>query len=111
MTASWAEAGEEDLRREALPWSRIFAIWAERLGLVEEGGGGVWEGVERRERWSWVRFARGVVRSGSGEERDLEVGSRVRGREVKVSRGSVVILGGVGTGTGYSVAVMLSVPD
>lgn len=51
------------------------------------------------------------MRSGSGEERDLEVGSRVRGREVKVSRGSVVILGGVGTGTGCSVAVLLSVPD
>lgn len=38
------------------------------------------------------REVRGSVRCGSGEERDFEVGSMVRGSWVNVSRGSVVIV-------------------
>lgn len=43
------------------------------------------EGRGRRVRWRAVRLARGAERCGSGEERDLLVGSMVRGRSVKVS--------------------------
>ena len=42
------EDEDEDLwpavRREALPCSRIFWIWAVRFGFVGVGGGGFWGG-------------------------------------------------------------------
>lgn len=72
------------LRSETLPWSRILEIWAERFGLVGKGGGGIWFGWVSRLRW----IADNAVRWGSrwtrGEETDLEVGSKVRGRRVNV---------------------------
>jgi hypothetical protein len=52
--------------------------------LVGSGGGGIWEGRGRRDRWRLVRLARRGSRWGSGELRALVVGSRVRGRRVNV---------------------------
>ena len=88
--------------REALPWSRIFWIWAERLGLVVVGGGGVWwvsEGREMRARWRLLRAVRAEGREAS--ERvwgwvavmALDWGSIVRGRRVKVSSRGMSIVG------------------
>lgn len=58
-------------------------------------------GRERRVRWRVWSAVRWGVRVGSGEWRDLVVGSRVRGRRVKVSSGgrvSMVRVGGGGQG-------------
>ena len=74
---AWAAEGGEDLevRREVLPWSRIFCIWAERLGLMFVGAGGIWLGRARMARWRVLRAVRSGEREEVGEERDLEAGS------------------------------------
>lgn len=72
------------LRSETLPWSRILETWAERLGLVGKGGGGIWFGWASRLRWVADNAVRWGSRWASGEETDLEVGSKVRGRRVNV---------------------------
>lgn len=53
-------------------------------------------GRERRVRWRVWRAVRWGAREEEGEERALVVGSRVRGRRVKVSSGatSMVEMGG-----------------
>ncbi len=63
------------------------------------GGGVVPVGRERRVRWRVCRAVRWGVREGEGEERALVVGSRVRGRRVKVSSGgrSMVEMGWSGS--------------
>lgn len=87
-SCAWAGEGEDlEVRREALPWSRIFWIWAERFGLVVVGAGGIWLGRERRARWRALRAVRSGAREGvevEEEERDLLVGSIWMGRRVKV---------------------------
>ena len=83
--ASWACADVGGLllleRREALPWSRIFWIWAERFGFVGRGGGGVWLGRARRDRWRGWRAVRVGLRVGLevGSVMSLLVGSMWRG--------------------------------
>lgn len=72
------------LRSETLPWSRILETWAERLGLVGKGGGGIWFGWVSRLRWVADNAVRWGSRWARGEEMDLEVGSKVRGRRVNV---------------------------
>lgn len=72
------------LRSETLPWSRILETWAERLGLVGKGGGGIWFGWVSRLRWVADNAVRWGSRWARGEEMDLEVGSKVRGSRVNV---------------------------
>lgn len=71
-----------------LACSRIFWIWALRLGLVGTGGGGVALGRVRRVRCRVLRFERAVVRAASlGREgllMPLLEGSMCRGRRVNV---------------------------
>ncbi len=73
------------VRRRALPESRSFWIWAERLGLVGRGAGGIWEGRARRARWRAWRVVRGGSSDDVGEVMDLVAGSIWRGRRVNVS--------------------------
>ncbi len=95
---AWAGVGVDlEVRREALPWSRIFWIWAERLGFMGVGGGGVWWSRGRRARWRVWRVARWGERVGRGVVIALEVGSRLRGRRVNVSS---IFGGGSGWGGG-----------
>ena len=72
-------------RREALPCSRIFWIWADRFGLRGRGGGGIWFGWEKIARWRVFRAVRSDDKDESREEMALVAGSIVRGRRVKVS--------------------------
>jgi len=92
-----------------LACSRIFWIWALRLGLVGTGGGGVALGRVRRVRCRVLRFERAVVRAASlGREGLLMAlldGSMYRGRRVKVwsmmaGRRGVVGMGRGGGGWG-----------
>lgn len=79
------EDGVEEARRRAeAPWSRIFWTCAVRLGFVGRGGGGVCEGRGTRARCRVVSWVRSGEREGRGEVMALVVGSRVRGRRVKV---------------------------
>ena len=63
LMASVVELGV-DLRKRELACSRIFWIWAERLGLRGRGAGGTCDGVSRvrRERWDWLRRVSSLVR-------------------------------------------------
>ena len=72
-------------RRDALPCSRIFWIWADRFGLRGRGGGGIWFGCERIARWMVFRAVRLDAIEESREEMALVAGSIVRGSSVKVS--------------------------
>lgn len=81
-------------RSDTLPWSRILDTWADRLGLVGKGGGGIWLGWVRRLRWVVDNAERWGSRWASGEETDLEVGSKVRGRRLNV--GSIAATKGLG---------------
>lgn len=72
------------LRSETLPWSRILETCAERLGLVGNGGGGIWFGWVSRLRCVADNTVRWGSRWARGEETDLEVGSKVRGRRLNV---------------------------
>jgi len=71
-----------------LACSRIFWIWALRLGLAGRGGGGMALGRVRRVRCRVLRFERAVVRAGSvggeGLLMALLEGSMCRGRRVNV---------------------------
>ena len=80
-----------------LPPSRSFVMLADRLGLTGTGGGGTGDSRE-----SNVRCRAFKVASSSFSARELdvvvmafEVGSRRRGRDVKVSRSSIVLDGSV----------------
>lgn len=86
-------------RSDTLPWSRILDTWADRLGLVGKGGGGIWFGWLSRLRWVADNAVRWGSRWASGEETDLEVGSKVRGRRVNVGSIAAATKGGwVGLG-------------
>lgn len=91
-SCAWVGVGGVDfeVRREALPWSRIFWIWAERFGLMGVGAGGTWWSRGRSWRWREWRVVRWRVRVGVGEIMALEVGSIWRGRRVNVS--SIVVV-------------------
>ena len=72
-------------RREALPCSRIFWIWADRFGLRGRGGGGIWFGCETVARWRLFKAVRLDANEESREEMALVAGSIVRGSRVNVS--------------------------
>lgn len=82
------------LRSDMLPWSRILDTWADRLGFVGKGGGGIWLGWVSRLRWVADNAVRWGSRWASGEDTDLEVESKVRGRRVNV--GSIAATIGLG---------------
>lgn len=76
-----------------MPLSRSLVICADRLGATGIGGGGAGDSRLRRERWRALRVVNSAWRAREevvGEEIALDVGSRWRGRRVKVSVSSIV---------------------
>ena len=67
-------------------------ICADRLGFTGTGGGGMGDSRVRRDLWSSFSVFSSSLRTRELEEADIafEVGSRWRGRRVKLSRSSMV---------------------
>jgi len=67
-------------------------MFADRLGLTGTGGGGTGDSRERISRWRAFRVASSSFRAREEDEEDmaLDLGSRLRGRRVKVSVSSIL---------------------